>query len=53
MRERAAFAALPLEEAVDDVLTGLTSSWVTPAELAMLPERPEEWVAEVCAWTCM
>ncbi|KAF8072596.1 hypothetical protein HT031_000256 [Scenedesmus sp. PABB004] len=43
---RRAFAALPLDEAVSDVLTGLSTAWITPEDLATPAEEPEDWEPE-------
>lgn len=45
--ERAAFAALPWDEAVQDVLSGLTAEGMTEEQLATPAQEPEEWQPEV------
>lgn len=45
--ERTSFAALPWDEAVQDVLSGLTSEWLTEDQLAQTPQEPEDWQPQV------
>lgn len=45
--ERASFAALPWDEAVQDVLSGLTSQGMTEKQLATTAEEPEDWQPQV------
>lgn len=48
----AAFAALPIEEQVLEVLDALTAADATQKQLMAPREEPEEWTAEVSSAEC-